>query len=91
MGDHKMKKAFTNKHTNKNDLFNKLDHINQVFEVNFELNNEPIYGGWELTTKSGYTVKHRIPVKEMIAFLDGMINGNMFKSTVIHNYRITSK
>ena len=78
MGDYKMKKAFTNKHTNKNDLFNKLDHINNVFEDNFELNNAPIYGGWQLTKKSGYIVKHRIPVKEMIAYLDGMINGKMY-------------
>ncbi len=59
--------------TRKKELLMLLDRINNCFDVELDLNNNPIYGGWQLTNKEGsHIIKHRVSIKEMICFLDGM-------------------
>jgi len=46
-----------------------------AFSLNtqLDLNNAPVYGGWQLTNKEGsHIIKHRVPIREMLSFLDGM-------------------
>ena len=55
-------------------LTNKLDHVNEMFNVDYDLNYSSAYGGWQLTSHKGaHVVQHRISGKEMLAYLDGMI------------------
>ena len=47
------------------------------------VNNAPIYGGWQLTNKEGSNiVKHRVSIKEMLCFLDGMVKSLEMKETI---------
>ena len=54
-------------------LEDKVQQLNDIMGGEFELDNAPIYGGWKLTVRGQHTVRHRVPPKEMLAFLDGMI------------------
>lgn len=54
-------------------LEDKVQQLNDIMGGEFELNNAPIYGGWQLTVRGAHIVRHRVPPKEMLAFLDGMI------------------
>jgi len=57
----------------KSDMFILLDRVNNSKGLSFELNNAPCYGGWQLTNDKGSTIiKHRVSLKEMKCFLDGM-------------------
>ena len=59
--------------TVKNDMFILLARVNNSRGFTFELNNAPCYGGWQLTSNNGSTIiKHRVTLKEMLCFLDGM-------------------
>ena len=59
--------------TSKQELLMMLDRVNSSLNVELDLNNAPIYGGWQLTNKEGNsTIKHRVSPKEMLCFLDGM-------------------
>ena len=62
--------------TDKRDLVIMLERVNKLLGVELDLNNAPIYGGWQLTNKEGsHIVKHRVSIKEMLCFLDGMLIG----------------
>ena len=55
------------------ELFMMLDRVNKTLNTQLDLNNAPIYGGWQLTNKEGsHIIKHRVPIREMLSFLDGM-------------------
>jgi|TARA_R110000764_G_scaffold59142_1_gene127985 hypothetical protein len=57
----------------KSDMFILLDRVNHSRGLSFELNNAPIYGGWQLTSNNGSSIiKHRVSLKEMLCYLDGM-------------------
>lgn len=57
----------------KKELFMMLDRVNKSIDTKLDLNNAPHFGGWQLTNKEGsHIIKHRIPIREMISFLDGM-------------------
>jgi len=57
----------------KKELFMMLDRVNQSLDTKLDLNNAPHFGGWQLTNEEGnHIIKHRIPIREMISFLDGM-------------------
>lgn len=48
--------------------------IKQVLNRDFELNNAPHYGGWQLTTNGGSrVVVNRCSAREMNSFLNGFI------------------
>ena len=67
----------------KSDMFILLDRVNHSRGLSFELNNAPIYGGWQLTNKEGSNiVKHRVSIKEMLCFLDGMVKSLEMKETI---------
>jgi hypothetical protein len=56
------------------ELLMMLNRVNSSLNVELDLNNAPIYGGWQLTNKEGsHIVKHRVSIKEMLCFLDGMV------------------
>ena len=58
---------------NRIELFMMLDRVNEALNTKLDLNNAPHYGGWQLTNKEGsHIIKHRVPIKEMSSFLDGM-------------------
>ena len=58
------------------ELFMMLDRVNKTLNTQLDLNNAPIYGGWQLTNKEGSNIiKHRVPIREMLSFLDGMSVG----------------
>jgi len=60
--------------TRKKELLMMLDRVNNALNVELDLNNAPIYGGWQLTNKEGSSiVKHRVSIKEMLCFLDPLI------------------
>ena len=60
-----------------------LDRVNNSLNVELDLNNAPIYGGWQLTNKEGsHIIKHRVSIKEMICFLDGMAKSLEMKETI---------
>ena len=60
--------------TRKQELLMMLDRVNNAFNLELDLNNAPIYGGWQLTNKEGsHIIKHRVSIKEMLCFLDGML------------------
>ena len=60
--------------TNKTKLIIKLERINKLLNLEFTLNNAPIYGGWQLTANGGsHIIQHRVSIKEMLCFLDGML------------------
>ena len=60
-----------------------LDRVNNALNVELDLNNAPIYGGWQLTNKEGSSiVKHRVSIKEMLCFLDGMVKSLEMKETI---------
>ena len=60
-----------------------LDRVNDALNVELDLNNAPIYGGWQLTNKEGSSiVKHRVSIKEMLCFLDGMVKSLEMKETI---------
>ena len=55
------------------ELFMMLDRVNKTLNTQLDLNNAPVYGGWQLTNKEGsHIIKHRVPIREMLSFLDGM-------------------
>tara|TARA_R110001606_G_scaffold331101_1_gene478825 strand:+ start:356 stop:640 length:285 start_codon:yes stop_codon:yes gene_type:complete len=60
----------------KKQLYNSLDKVNQWIPAwvdKYDLNHNSVYGGWELTTQRGsHVIQHRIPAREMKAYLDGM-------------------
>jgi len=65
--------------TTKKDLHIALANANDILNCKFDLNNAPHYGGWQLTVNNGSSiVKHRVPAKEMLAYLEGMTDGFMF-------------
>ena len=48
--------------------------IKQVLNRDYELNNAPHYGGWQLTENGGSrVVVHRCSAREMNMFLNGFI------------------
>jgi len=56
------------------ELLQVLNRVNNLLGLEYDLNNAPIYGGWQLTNKEGsHIVKHRVSIKEMLCFLDGMV------------------
>jgi len=58
------------------ELLQVLNRVNNLLGLEYDLNNAPIYGGWQLTNKEGsHIVKHRVSIKEMISFLDGILLG----------------
>jgi len=60
--------------TRKQELLMMLDRVNNALNLELDLNNAPIYGGWQLTNKEGSHInKHRVSIKEMLCFLDGML------------------
>ena len=60
--------------TRKQELLMMLDRVNNTLNLELDLNNAPIYGGWQLTNKEGsHIIKHRVSIKEMLCFLDGML------------------
>ena len=62
--------------TRKLELLMMLNRVNSSLNVELDLNNASHYGGWQLTNKEGsHIVKHRVSIKEMLCFLDGMIIG----------------
>lgn len=62
--------------TRKLELLMMLNRVNKLLGLELDLNNAPHYGGWQLTNKEGsHIVKHRVSIKEMLCFLDGMIIG----------------
>jgi hypothetical protein len=49
--------------------------VDGVF-TGYQLNNAPCYGGWQLTCNDGSTIiQHRLPPKQMLNYLDGVIIG----------------
>jgi len=69
--------------TRKKELLMLLDRVNNALNVELDLNNAPIYGGWQLTNKEGsHIIKHRVSIKEMICFLDGMAKSLEMKETI---------
>jgi hypothetical protein len=69
--------------TRKKELLMLLDRVNNSLNVELDLNNAPIYGGWQLTNKEGsHIIKHRVSIKEMICFLDGMAKSLEMKETI---------
>lgn len=62
----------------KRNLEEKVNFINSLSVKQYDLNYSSSYGGWQLTTnKGGHVVCHRIPTKEMYAYLDGFITSMM--------------
>ena len=60
--------------TRKLELLMMLNRVNSSLNVELDLNYASHYGGWQLTNKEGsHIVKHRVSIKEMLCFLDGMI------------------
>ena len=58
---------------NRTELFMMLDRVNEALNTKLDLNNAPHFGGWQLTNEEGNRIiKHRVPIKEMSSFLDGM-------------------
>ena len=58
---------------NRIELFMMLDRVNQSLNTKLDLNNAPHFGGWQLKNEEGNRIiKHRVPIKEMSSFLDGM-------------------
>ena len=54
----------------------RLGRINRRLGTAYWLGNAPHYGGWELTANKGSTIIHgRVPPREMLAYLDGLITG----------------
>ncbi len=71
---------------NRMSMFLMLDRVNKSLNTKLDLNNAPIYGGWQLTNKEGsHIIKHRVPVKEMLSFLDGMSKALEIKENA-HDY-----
>ena len=71
---------------NRISMFLMLDRINKSLNTKLDLNNAPIYGGWQLTNEEGsHIIKHRVPVKEMLSFLDGMSKALEIKENA-HDY-----
>lgn len=69
--------------TRKKELLMMLDRVNNALNVELDLNNAPIYGGWQLTNKEGSSIiKHRVSIKEMLCFLDGMVKSLEMKETI---------
>ena len=67
--------------TRKKELLMLLDRVNNALNVELDLNNAPIYGGWQLTNKEGSSIiKHRVSIKEMLCFLDGMVKSLSVKT-----------
>ena len=59
--------------TSRQELFMMLERVNKSYNMELDLNHSSIYGGWQLTNKEGSTIiKHRVPIREMLSFLDGM-------------------
>lgn len=59
--------------TRKKELLMMLDRVNKALNVELDLNNAPCNGGWQLTNAEGnHIIKHRVSIKEMSCFLDGM-------------------
>lgn len=67
----------------------RLGRINRTLHTSeathYSLNNAPCYGGWQLTANKGSTIiQHRLPPKQMLNYLDGMILGlDMAKHGVV--------
>jgi hypothetical protein len=60
----------------KRNLEARLITIHRDGKKKYELNYASCYGGWQLTANNGSTVIcHRVPAKEMLSFLDGIILG----------------
>ena len=54
----------------------RLARINTKLNTEYELNNAPHYGGWQLTCNEGSTIiQHRLAPREMLTYLDGLITG----------------
>ncbi len=60
--------------TRKLELLMMLNRVNSSLNVELDLNYASHYGGWQLTNKEGSSIiKHRVSIKEMLCFLDGMV------------------
>ena len=83
----------TTSKTAKSEMFILLDRVNQksIRKNEFDLNNAPCYGGWQLTSNNGSTIfKHRVSLKEMKCFLDGMSKALDFWADASTNVRLKS-
>jgi len=61
--------------TTKRMLETRLLRINTRLGTEFSLNTETYYGGYELTTENGNIIHYRIPAREMLKYLDGLLTG----------------
>jgi hypothetical protein len=67
--------------TRKQELLMMLNRVNSSLNVELDLNYASHYGGWQLTNKEGsHIVKHRVSIKEMLCFLDGMVKALSVKT-----------
>ena len=67
--------------TSRQELFMMLDRVNKSYNLELDLNHSSIYGGWQLTNKEGSSIiKHRVSIKEMLCFLDGMVKSLSVKT-----------
>lgn len=54
----------------------RLWRINRRLGTDYWLDNAPHYGGWQMTANKGSTIiQHRIPPKQMLNYLEGMLLG----------------
>ena len=57
-------------------LYVRLEKINDRLGTDYWLNNNSHYGGWDLTSNKGSTViKNRVPAREMLNYLEGLLTG----------------
>ena len=64
-------------------LLTMLNRVNKLLGLELDLNYASHYGGWQLTNKEGSSIiKHRVSIKEMLCFLDGMVKSLEMKETI---------
>ena len=57
-------------------LNERLEQISEKSGDYMKLNYASCYGGWQLTRNNGsQVIRHRCSAREMLAFLDGMLDG----------------
>ena len=60
-------------------LLTMLNRVNKLLGLELDLNYASHYGGWQLTNKEGSSIiKHRVSIKEMLCFLDGMVKARFW-------------
>ena len=57
-------------------LYNRLQRINRRLGEAYGLDHNSHYGGWQMTANKGSVIIYgRVSAKEMLSYLDGLING----------------